>query len=71
MDKGAWWATAHGVARGGQDLATKLHNVRGGEAVYISKIRFQSFTEPMPWTVNFTSVFLSSPPTPPYMGQDG
>ena len=22
MDKGAWWATVHGAARGGQDLAT-------------------------------------------------
>ena len=56
MDKGAWWATGHGVARVRQDLATKLHSVRRGEAFYSSKIRFQSFTEPMPWTVNFTSV---------------
>ena len=48
MDKGAWWATAHGVARVRQDLATKLHSVRRGEAFYSSKIRFQSFTEPMP-----------------------
>ena len=24
MDRGAWWATAHGVARVGHDLATKL-----------------------------------------------
>ena len=23
MDRGAWWATAHGVARVGHDLATK------------------------------------------------
>ena len=23
MDKGAWWATVHGVARVGHDLATK------------------------------------------------
>ena len=35
---------------------TKLHNVREGEAFYSSKIRFQSFTELMPWTVNSTSV---------------
>ena len=24
MDRGAWWATVHGVARVGHDLATKL-----------------------------------------------
>ena len=24
MDRGAWWATAYGFARVGQDLATKL-----------------------------------------------
>ena len=23
MDRGAWWATVHGVARAGHDLATK------------------------------------------------
>ena len=23
MDRGAWWATVHGVARVGHDLATK------------------------------------------------
>ena len=25
MDRGAWWATVHGVARGGHELVTK-HN---------------------------------------------
>ena len=24
MDRGAWWATVHGVSRVGHDLATKL-----------------------------------------------
>ena len=24
MDRGAWWATVHGVARAGHDLVTKL-----------------------------------------------
>ena len=24
MDRGAWWATVHGVTRGRHDLATKL-----------------------------------------------
>ena len=24
MDRGAWWATVHGVAKVGHDLATKL-----------------------------------------------
>ena len=27
MDRGAWWATAHGVARVGHDLATTRENV--------------------------------------------
>ena len=27
MDRGAQWATAHGVARVGQDLATSLHSL--------------------------------------------
>ena len=26
MDRGAWWATVHGVARVGYDLATKPTN---------------------------------------------
>ena len=26
MDRGAWWATGHGVARVRYDLATKPHN---------------------------------------------
>ena len=25
MDRGAWWATVHGVARVGHDLLTKQH----------------------------------------------
>ena len=25
MDRGAWWATIHGVAKSGPDLATKQH----------------------------------------------
>ena len=27
MDSGAWWATVHGVARVGHNLATKPHKV--------------------------------------------
>ena len=26
MDRGAWWATVHGVTRGGHDLGTKPTN---------------------------------------------
>ena len=29
MDRGAWWATVHGVARVGHDLATKRQGARG------------------------------------------
>ena len=29
MDRGAWWATVHGVARVGHDLATKQQTMRG------------------------------------------
>ena len=28
MDRGAWQATVHGVARVGHDLATKQHNIK-------------------------------------------
>ena len=27
MDRGAWWATVHGVARVGHDLATKEREI--------------------------------------------
>ena len=26
MDRGAWWAVVHGVAKSGHDLATKHHH---------------------------------------------
>ena len=32
MDRGAWWATVHGVARVGHDLATKRQGARGRQA---------------------------------------
>ena len=42
IDRGAWWATVHGVARVGHDLATKLplplHVVRHSESFYFNLV---------------------------------
>ena len=35
VDRGAWWATVHGVARVGHNLATKPHSVTREKEIYL------------------------------------
>ena len=40
MDRGAWQATVHGVARVGHDLVTKPPNIEGGELQLLLLFQF-------------------------------
>ena len=43
MDRGAWWATDHGVARVGHDLATKQQQHASAKLICPTLIIFQNF----------------------------
>ena len=42
MDRGAWWATVHQIARVGQDLATEYTHVDVAKCYEYKKIRAAS-----------------------------
>ena len=46
MDRGAWWATVHGVVRVGHNLATKLLTTILNPLVMMVSLRVQSSGQP-------------------------